>query len=246
MKRYIKILFATIGAISIMSSTALAGQWVENGGNWFYMTDDGNYAKNTWLWLDENHDTKAELYHFDTNGVMARSTVIQVGSGNDYMLVNIDDNGAAIGCTFVEDSTIDNLTFCDYRFPTSYSVKLDSNGSYVYSLDVDHYDFKEIKDAEFNDYLNDCPIKKSNDCYSAEISLSVFHGGTFACLQCFNCSIKTTAKFAKNCKVRLYDNEEVISISDYLKKNDMYSNWLEVYSVDDDGYITDCMIYGAG
>ena len=65
----------------------------------------------------------------------------------------------------------------------------------------------------------------------------------------FNCFIDTTAKFSKNCRVRSYDNEEGISISDFLKKNQTHQwhyNWLEVYSVDDDGYITDCMIYSAG
>jgi len=240
MKRYIKTLCATIGAISIMSSAALAGQWVENGGNWFYMTDDGNYAKNTWLWLDENHDTKAELYHFDANGVMAQSTVIQMGSGKNYVLVNIDGNGVATDCTSVDSPYINYYTLLDERFPKSYSI----DEKYGYSLDVDHYDFAELKFAEFPYSSEKNPIKKTGNCYSADVYLYVWRGDFGNELDSFNCFIKTTAKFSKNCRVRSYDNEESFSISDFIKKK-QYHNCLDVYSVDTDGYITDCRIYSA-
>ena len=105
----------------------------------------------------------------------------------------------------------------------------------------------EIKSAEFSDFLKTCPVKKSGDCYSAKVSLSVYNDGMYS--HKFNCFIDTTAKFSKNCRVRSYDNEEGIFISDFLKKNQTHQwhyNWLGVYSVDDDGYITDCMIYSAG
>ena len=239
MKRFIKTLYAVIGAISIMSTTAFAGQWVENGGQWFYMTDNGKYAKDIWLWLDENHDTYAELYHFDANGVMSQSTTVMDGSGTSYMLVNVDNNGAALNCTLAEGSSTDYEMIGNQAFPANYSVRLNSKGGYDYSLDVDHYDFEEVKDAKING-----SFKKSGDCYLADVSLCIFYMSDSRMVT-FNRFIDTTAKFSKNCKVRSYDNNDGVPISDYYKKQNR-NNWLEVYSVDSDGYITDCMIYTAG
>lgn len=238
MNRFMKILCVAIGVISILSTTTFAGQWVENGGKWFYMTSDGTFAKDTWLWLDEDHDTYANLYHFDSNGVMSQSTTIieAIGSGYDYELVTIDNTGAAIDCTEAHDGKVtDYNTFYGYRLPENYSV----DGNYVYSLDVDHYNFEEINSAFIK------PIKKTEDCYSADVSLFVYCTDYGSWLDTINCFVKTTAKFSNNCKVRSWDDKEVNSISDFLKKKDNYYNCIDVYSVDDNGYITDCRIYGA-
>ncbi len=226
------------GGLSTIYNTTSTGQWVENGGKWFYMTSDGTFAKDTWLWLDEDHDTIAKLYHFDANGVMSQSTTVPLGSGEGAYIVNIDSSGAAIDCTQILNGQITYYeTFNDYRLPVGYSI----NGDYSYSLYVDHYNFEEINSAFIE------PIKKSGDYYSADVSLFVNctdYGSDLDTLRCF---ITTTAKFSPNCKVRFRGKKDVISISDFyrMKKEGSY-NCIDVYSVDANGYITDCTIHSAG
>lgn len=228
-----------------VSFTSFSGQWIETNGKWYYMTDDGNFAKDTWLWLDENHDTKGELYHFDADGAMSQNTSIEMSDGYESFLVNIDGNGAATGYTETTYwgpyyNQIENRTF-----PKSYSVKLGSNDEYVYSLDLDHYDFKEKKGAVQNEY-GGIKFKELEDCYSAKVELPIFlNESTSELLNYFDYGIQTVAKFSKNCKVREYpETDESQPISEFLKKDGNY-NCVEVISVDDDGYITDCAIFGA-
>ena len=45
MKKNLKYFISTVAMACSMALTSLAGQWVEYGGKWFYMTDDGNFAK---------------------------------------------------------------------------------------------------------------------------------------------------------------------------------------------------------
>ncbi len=230
-----------------VSFTSLAGQWIETDGKWYYMTDDGNFAKNTWLWLDENHDTKGELYHFDTDGVMSQNTSIALSDHvYDSFLVNIDCNGVATGYTASTSWETYYTPFETRTFPTNYSVNLDSDGKYVYSLDVDHYDFKEIKYA-ITEY-GGISFKKTEDGYSAAVSLPIFINESDSdVFNNFDYGIETVAKFSKNCKVRNhFETDEPQPISDFLKKKkDGRYNYVEVFSIDADGYITDCAISGA-
>ncbi|WP_051671396.1 hypothetical protein [Oribacterium sp. P6A1] len=79
MKKYLKSLCAAIGVMSIMSSTALAGQWVQIGRNWQYDEGNGSYLENTWSWIDGNNDGIAECYYFDEYGDCLRSTTTPDG-----------------------------------------------------------------------------------------------------------------------------------------------------------------------
>lgn len=253
MKRYIKILFATIGAMDIMSSTALAGQWVENGGNWFYMTDDGIFAKDTWLWLDENHDSRAELYHFDANGVMSKGTTIGISDRSGNIQVNIDEDGATTDYTYsyvcykpnyshtshIKSTETNHSPMEKEALPPCYSINIDTEGKYIYSSNVDHYDFKEIDTAWIYS------IDENEDCYSAEVYLIVYHGGSDpGVFENFECKVKTTAKFAKNCKIKTYVGDTTSTSMSSFLRNNHYFNYLIVDSVDSDGYITKCTITG--
>ncbi|MBE6005248.1 MAG: hypothetical protein E7232_14440 [Lachnospiraceae bacterium] len=62
-----------------MSSTALAGQWVQIGRNWQYDEGNGSYLENTWSWIDGNNDGIAECYYFDEYGDCLRSTTTPDG-----------------------------------------------------------------------------------------------------------------------------------------------------------------------
>ena len=251
MKRNLKILFVTAGMVCSMALTSFAGQWIADGSKWLYMTDDGNFAKDTWLWLDENHDTKAELYHFDANGVLSQNTAVNMyeytNDGMEHLIVNVDENGAATDYSLTYYCGSFHHTIEQASFPTSYTITLDSEGRYVYSLDVDHYDFNEIKTAYASDYANFInTIEGSGDGYCADVDLIVFSDDSESVLMgklC--CGIKTTAKFTKKCKTRYWTGDPYMSISDLLRDN-RYCNYLKVESVDSDGYITKCVITGVG
>ncbi|SFG67287.1 hypothetical protein [Oribacterium sp. WCC10] len=245
MKRKIKILIATVSMICSMAVTSLAGQWISYGGKWFYMTDDGNFAKNTWLWLDENHDNNAELYHFDASGIMSQSTSITMDDIGDHLQVNINGNGAATDYTHtyvyaLSKTTTRHSAVKNVSLPTNYSVRMDySTGKYVYSSDVDHYDFKDICVAWIDS------IEDNGDDYSSDVSLIVYHEGSDPGLFAdFECSVKTTARFASDCMVHPDPNSNSsISMDEFLDSGH-YFNFMYVNSVDEDGYITSCTLYG--
>ena len=61
----------TLVAIALtvsMNMTAFAGQWQQDDTNWRY-EQDGSYATG-WQWID------GKCYYFDSNGIMAKDTVI--------------------------------------------------------------------------------------------------------------------------------------------------------------------------
>ncbi len=66
-----------------MTSAVFAGAWKidETTGIWHYDytgrgVQDG-YLKSQWAWIDGNHDRTSECYHFDANGNLDVSTVVE-------------------------------------------------------------------------------------------------------------------------------------------------------------------------
>lgn len=80
-----KKLFTAAAACVItlaMTSAVFAGVWKidETTGVWHYDytgrgVQDG-YLKDQWAWIDGNHDRSSECYHFDANGNLDVSTVV--------------------------------------------------------------------------------------------------------------------------------------------------------------------------
>ncbi len=246
MKKNLKYFISTVAMACSMALTSLAGQWVEYGGKWFYMTDDGNFAKNTWLWLDENHDTNAELYHFDASGIMSHSTSVTFADGQETLVVNLNGSGAATDYTHTYSfggiygkPTTRHSSVKATSLPPVYSVYTNYDGSYFYTSDVDHYDFNDICHAWINS------IDYNGDCYSSQVNLIVYHNGSDpGPFGNFECSVKTTAKFADDCRVKTNPNSSsTISIEDFVERGKYY-NYMSVDSVDSDGYITSCTIFG--
>lgn len=60
---FIHIIFAFI--------TTFAGSFVEENNNIYYKTDSGEYAKDTWVWIDSDNDNIAECYRFSSDGTVA-------------------------------------------------------------------------------------------------------------------------------------------------------------------------------
>lgn len=93
---------------AMMTTTALAGQWVrdperpvnENGrSNWWFQTDDGAFLSNGWYWLDGNEDGLAECYRFDENGWLYTAATV-----DGY---EVDKNGAWVENGVIPRKSVD-------------------------------------------------------------------------------------------------------------------------------------------
>lgn len=87
--RRLKTFILTAAMSFIMSFTALAGQWNQSPGGWWYSYDDGTYAVNSWQWIDGNGDGVSECYYFDENGYCVLNSTTPDGQ-------TVDANGALI------------------------------------------------------------------------------------------------------------------------------------------------------
>lgn len=47
------------------------GRWMTGQGGYWWQNPDGTWPKNTWAWLDGNHDGVSERYYFLDNGYLA-------------------------------------------------------------------------------------------------------------------------------------------------------------------------------
>lgn len=241
MKRKMKF-FAALLACAMLTSpiAAIAGQWVPMGQDWAYMTDDGTFAKNTWLWLDENHDQNAELYHFDANGMMSKQTTIS-STGFGYTLsINIDENGVA---NYYADTSGFSGAITPVTTPP-YAIHM-SNGIYCYFLPdgVPYYNFAELQEVFFSD------LADYGAYYAANARLPVYYTGSSPELWLpMDCTIHTSIRFSKNCLITAngYDGsgefiDDVLPISDYIARNLNY-NLLVVHETDANGYISSCSV----
>ena len=251
-RRLVPLMITT--SIIMNSFSTLAGQWIQIAQDWSYLTDDGNLAKDTWLWLDEDRDGQADLYHFDVNGVMSKDTCVSLYSDSywDYFMI-IDEYGKATenieegAHSYQRYSTeIGSVNIPPYLI----SVQKDNNGDhYVYSLkeDIDHYRFKEIHYAWIDTPLIDC-----GDHYFPNVKLEVCpipnYGGHLEVMECY---IPAIAYFSKECKVLTYDTDNIycdktIPITLYLASYELNHCFITVKSTDSNGYITSCVIWPWG
>ncbi len=243
-KSILKILFATSCATSILATTAFAGQWIENRHNWYYMTDDDHYAKDTFLWLDENHDGKAEFYHFNEDGVMSKSTSFTINNDYSSATFYFDENGAATKYSgYIIDTYIEEI-IQPVGMPEYSIIYKDGKYEYLYNDDKSHYDFKDV-DHAYTKPLVDC-----GDYYSSEVGLIIKElGGMSTVLDVMDCYVPgATAYFTKDCMWSMYtmDGEEVMPLSEFLSKERYHHDGLIVKSTNSDGYITSCTLMSWG
>lgn len=67
-------IFALSAVILTLSAVpAFAGEWKQDDKGWWYQDDDGTYPRNTWRWIDGNHDGTAECYYFNDMGYILTS-----------------------------------------------------------------------------------------------------------------------------------------------------------------------------
>ncbi len=87
-------LIVMISLIILLLSFSFAGTIEKVNDSVMYKTNSGNYAKNSWVWLDINGDSVKECYRFDEEGHIAINYV-----GNDGRRTN--DKGQLVENGFV-------------------------------------------------------------------------------------------------------------------------------------------------
>ena len=71
--RKIKLFIATAITSTVLSMTALAGEWKQDTTGWWYINDDGSYPTNQWQEID------GKQYYFGTDGYMLVNTTTPDG-----------------------------------------------------------------------------------------------------------------------------------------------------------------------
>ena len=75
-KKYLNIfLYIIIVSVLIIGNVAIAGIIENVDGFVMYRLNNGEYAKDTWVWLDINNDSVKECYRFDEKGHIAKNYV---------------------------------------------------------------------------------------------------------------------------------------------------------------------------
>ena len=114
--------------INTMQPAWRTGDWIQEDGRWRWMTDDGTYVLNDWLWIDGNDDGTAEYYYFDEKGYLLTDTVTPDG---EY----VDGNGSrTIGGTVVSTTAVQRV-----EGDTSTSMEKLQIGIYVKDGDTGRY-----------------------------------------------------------------------------------------------------------
>lgn len=252
-KLYSNIFLYIIFFIFLLSLNTFAGQWEYSNSDWYYKIDDGSYAKNAYLWLDEDHDGIAYLYNFDNNGKMSKSTTVEYVYPlypYDKTIYDVNSDGIITGFHF-EDGFYEPIN--PEGMPPYAIYKNNSGYYYVLNNGKDHYDFKEAKTAKINTYY----IQGDNyydrtqyfiDCgnyYSIDVDILVYDAGTDGTMDYIGCAIPTTAYFSKDCIVNVHKptGDEVTTISRVIAENNNSSvlyNFFDVLTVNSYGYITSC------
>ena len=88
-KKQVMALVLTAMMTSSMSMTALAGSWEQDVMGWWYLEDDGSFARDGWKEID------GKQYYFDSQGHMLQDTITPDGYkvGSDGAKI---DNGIEI------------------------------------------------------------------------------------------------------------------------------------------------------
>lgn len=74
MKRKIVTGITAMALVLACAAPAYAGEWKQDSKGQWWQSEDGSYPVNTGMWIDGDHDGKAELYYFDAEGYVLKNT----------------------------------------------------------------------------------------------------------------------------------------------------------------------------
>lgn len=108
-RKKILALALAVTMTSSMSMTALAGSWEQDVMGWWYLEDDGSFARDGWKEID------GKQYYFDSQGHMLQDTITPDGYrvGSDGAWINDTTNTSVPkmkGGKYKEVSCINNST----------------------------------------------------------------------------------------------------------------------------------------
>lgn len=159
--RKTKLFITTLAMSMVLSSTALAGTWMQDSAGWYYQNDDGSFPTNQWF-----QDSDGKWYYLNESGYMlvdgtapdgravgADGAWIQQVTG-DVNTVLREINNWVIG-------DIWNHGYCDF-----YHYEYDGKDSIGQPIDID-YALQLFKDSYKKKAGYDAYINSLSDDYAA-------------------------------------------------------------------------------
>ena len=159
--RKTKLFLTTLAMSMVLSSTALAGTWMQDSAGWYYQNDDGSFPTNQWF-----QDFDGKWYYLNESGYMlvdgtapdgravgAYGAWIQQVTG-DVNTVLREINNWVIG-------DIWNHGYCDF-----YHYEYDGKDSIGQPIDID-YALQLFKDSYKKKAGYDAYINSLSDDYAA-------------------------------------------------------------------------------
>lgn len=154
MRKSLKRIITLALALSMFTSTAYAGQWVEERNNWKYRNDNGSYVTG-WNWID------GKSYYFDTAGNMLANTTTP-----DGYQVNADGAWVIDGVVQTQGRNSSGSVAYDPQYPLKGYIEqwLETNpdtGRTQWKWDTDKY--PEMSNVYA--YYMECAIRDQNPMY---------------------------------------------------------------------------------
>lgn len=105
----LRLLITTIALSTIMSVTALAGEWKQDSKGWWYQNNDESYPVNCW------QEINGKQYYFNDSGYLLTNTTTPDGK-------QVNSNGELVSSLFDL-----NLSKCHVTY-AKYEISTDSDG----------------------------------------------------------------------------------------------------------------------
>lgn len=101
----LRLLITTIALSTIMSVTALAGEWKQDTVGWWYQNDNGSYPSNSW------QEINGKQYYFNKSGYLLTNTTTPDGK-------QVNSNGELVSPLFDLNLSKCHVTYAKYELST--------------------------------------------------------------------------------------------------------------------------------
>lgn len=228
-KKYKYIFSSIIVLVLILVEITYAGSLIEIDGFTMYKNDQGEIAKDTWVWIDANNDSIAECYRFDKDGHLAKNYTHYDGKKTNDKGQYIEDGIVVKKMLFTGRLLTDSELFIGPRLEDKNhyikdNIILDANLERKKKLKLDR-GFKELEETIENDETIDGQVinsvigsyeplsyiePESGVIYSKETRTDVIVGKDGQIIPGINATkfISSSYRFSKEVKdVNIYNGE---------------------------------------
>lgn len=175
----------------VMSITAFAGQWKQDGAGWWYQSDDGSYLNNGWNWVDgkcyyfnsdgyclQNAETP-DGYTVDASGAWIVDGIIQT-QGTDTQTTQAQSMAGAQVDT-LNFTTPEGFVFMETDEIRSYYMSTDLSSAICVLSEIIPESYRDLINA-YPEYLFDQAMEEVAGSFQGK-STGQFPTGTWYCYQ---------------------------------------------------------------